>query len=156
MKSTTVSLPCRAHSDLHAGIARWARSVLRGFSARPPTPPANRRGRFVRRGGDFRSNLPGGTAGGEPATMLRKAPGRAGKPGEPRRFLAGPVGCPGTASDRRPCWGMMMRLVYSPDIDNCTCFDHRQRSEADPVVALIGCATCRAAIVSKRSGCALR
>ena len=34
----TVSLPCRAHSGLHAGIDRWARSVLREFPISPPTP----------------------------------------------------------------------------------------------------------------------
>jgi hypothetical protein len=45
MKAMTVSLPCRAHSGLHAGIARWARSRLREFPISPPDPsPASGRG----------------------------------------------------------------------------------------------------------------
>jgi SulP family sulfate permease len=45
MKVMTVSLPCRAHSGLHAGIARWARSRLREFPISPPDPsPASGRG----------------------------------------------------------------------------------------------------------------
>ena len=36
VKAMTVSLACRAHSGLHAGIARWARSVLREFPISPP------------------------------------------------------------------------------------------------------------------------
>ncbi len=38
MKVMTVSLPCRAHSGWHAGIARWARSMLREFPLSPPNP----------------------------------------------------------------------------------------------------------------------
>ena len=42
MKVMTVSLPCRAHSGLHAGIARWARSMLREFPISPPDPSRER------------------------------------------------------------------------------------------------------------------
>ncbi len=37
MKVMAVSLPCRAHSGWHAGIVRWARSMLREFPILPPT-----------------------------------------------------------------------------------------------------------------------
>ena len=36
------SLPCRAHSGLHAGIVRWARSMLREFPISPPDPTTGR------------------------------------------------------------------------------------------------------------------
>jgi len=38
MKVMTVSLPCRAHSGLHAGIVRWAQSMLCEFPISPPDP----------------------------------------------------------------------------------------------------------------------
>ncbi len=34
----TLPLPCRAHSGWHAGIVRWARSMLREFPLSPPDP----------------------------------------------------------------------------------------------------------------------
>ena len=34
----TVSLPCRAHSGLHAGIVRWAQSMLSEFPISPSDP----------------------------------------------------------------------------------------------------------------------
>ena len=34
----TVSLPCWAHSGLHAGIVRWAQSMLCEFPISPPDP----------------------------------------------------------------------------------------------------------------------
>ncbi len=57
IKALTVPLPCRAHSGLHAGIARWARSKPREFPVSPTDPlyalPQAGEGRFVSRWRDF-------------------------------------------------------------------------------------------------------
>ncbi len=65
-EARTVALACRAPSGLPAGIARWARSWLRGFPISPPTAlPRAGEGRFVSRWRD----LPGdGSKAGQRAS----------------------------------------------------------------------------------------
>ncbi len=67
MKVMTVSLPCRAHSGLHAGIVRWAQSVLCEFPISPPDPfhgPRCIAGRLRRRGAVLRETPPAPPRGG--------------------------------------------------------------------------------------------
>ena len=54
MEAMTLPLPYRAHSGLHAGIARWARSMLRGIPiSLPDRLPQAGEVRFASCRGDF-------------------------------------------------------------------------------------------------------
>ena len=81
MKVMTVSLPCRAHSGLHAGIVRWAQSKLCEFPISPLDPshgPRGIAGRLRRRGAVLRETPPSPPQGGGAITEVNASPSNKG------------------------------------------------------------------------------